>query len=384
MEKYTSASVRQTKTGKWQARLRYKENGKWKNLDRILPDAKGKRDANRMAEDLRREMNEAAAKLPSKTQKTVGEVVLDYLEYQLSLGVIERSTYKHQVNLEKRYIDGYISDIIFDTLDRTSIMNWHAKLSGEGLSQGTIHDAFVLMKKTYNYYIYTGEITKNPFNTVKMPTRAPVRTTHLTDNQMTTFLSACYQEYDEDSPYLIALLLAYYQGLRRGEICGLRWIDIDYDANTLTVSSAIGEAYGGYYSKMPKSKSSNRVIPMMPQMAEALKKRYEAIQPDNSWFVVGDGTRFMNPKRLWKHLNKFFEAYNLVDAYGKPITLHSLRHSFASTGVRSGMDIAVLSAILGHASKALTLDVYSDPSEESKRVGVKRLAQTFKKTDLDL
>ena len=96
--KYTSASVRQTKTGKWQARLRYKEGEKWKNLDKVLPEAKGKREAQRMAEDFRRQMNDVAEKeqIP-EMKRTVDEVVMGYLNRQFATGQLERSTYNTQV-----------------------------------------------------------------------------------------------------------------------------------------------------------------------------------------------------------------------------------------------------------------------------------------------
>ncbi len=75
--------------------------------------------------------------------------------------------------------------------------------------------------------------------------------------------------------------------------------------------------------------------------------------------------------------------YNLRDAYGKHITMHGLRHSLGYAGVRSGMDIAALSRIMGHSRQSTTLNVYSDTSPDAVKVGMEKLSSFFKKRDLD-
>ena len=381
MEKYTAVSVRQLKNGSWQARLKYKENGKWKNLDKVLKGVKGKRDANREAENLRRELNGIPE--PATADKTVDEVCLAYYDYQLSMGQLERSSYNSQLLTYNKRVSPYIGSYSFASLDRTAIIAWHTQLAKEGLSPKYIADCFDLVKKTYNYYMMIGTIVNNPFNQVKKPQYHKARVSHLTTDQAQMFLSAVYQEYDLGDPYLTAYLLAYYAGLRRGEICGLRWRDIDLTTNTISITSAIGYTKDGSYTKAPKTPSSVRRFPIVPQLVEVLKYRYDMIQPEMSWFVVGEETTFMTQNQLTKRFHRFVEAYGLKDAYDKPLILHALRHQFAYTGVRAGVDISSLSAMLGHSNIAMTLNTYSDASEESKALGALRLANAFKKTDLD-
>ena len=383
MEKYTTASVRQLKNGTWQARLRYKDQGKWKTLDKVLKEAKGKREASRMAEDLRRELNEVAEQNPMP-QRTINDVVLGYIDYQYSIGALEQSTYYYQTQTYNRNIKPYLGDYIFNTLDRTAIVKWHTELSNKGLSQHSIYYTYTIIAKVYNYYHDIGEISKNPFKQVKGLSKSKVnRVTHLTDNQMNTFLSAVYQEYDLGDAFLTGFLIAYYAACRRSEICGLRWNDIDFDRGILTVSSAIGDSGGPTYTKVPKNNSSKRTFPIVPQLVEVLKYRYDKEKPDANWFVIGEMTDYMTPARLGKEFHRFAVAYDLKDAYGKIITLHGLRHNFATVGIRSNMDIASLSLMMGHSSRAMTLDTYGDANEQSKVIGAKKLAQTFKKTDLD-
>ena len=381
MEKYTGVSVRQLKNGSWQARLAYKSVGKWKTLDKVLRGAKSKREANKMAEDLRRELN-AQSENDVVAKKTVEQVVRDYLDYQYSTGLLERSTYDNQIYALNKRIAPYIGDYSFETLNRNVIIAWHTKLAAEGLTQASIKIFYRILTKVYNYYEQIGEIKTNPFKQVRAPKSGTPKTTHMTDWQMNTFLSAVYQEYDLGDPILTAIILAYYEGLRRGEISGLRWKMINWDANTITIDTSVGNSSTGFYTKGVKNASSNRQIPMLPQVREVLQARYDKVNPEPNWYVTGD-ENFMTPNHFYKEFKKFVQAYDLRDAYGNYLTPHSLRHNFSSVGVRSGMEIGALSAMLGHASTAMTLDIYYDISDESKRVGMKRLAQTFKKTDLD-
>lgn len=383
--KYTSYQVRQVR-GKWQARLRYKEAGKWKELSKVLPDATGKREAIRMAEDFRRQMNEVAEHeaLPAM-KKTIDEVVLGYINHQFATGLLEKSSYTTQITAYNKNIKPYLGDIIFDTLDRTSIVNWHTALSNRGLTQHSIYYTYTIIAKVFNYYWEIGELTKNPFKQVKGLSKSKVnRVTHLDQKGMEKVVVSMYAEYDLGDAMLSAIALAYYGALRRGEICGLRWNDIDFDRHLITISSAIGVAKGGQYTKGPKNRSSARTFPLIPQLENILKQRYDAVQPKQNWFVVGDEEEFLKVNVLDRKFKAFVEAYDIKDAYGKYITLHALRHNLATVGMRSNMDIASLSLIMGHASRSMTLDTYGDANEQSKQVGAKRLSATFKKeSDLD-
>lgn len=383
-EKYTSASVTKRKKG-WEARLKYVENGKWKTLGRMLPDAKGKKEALKMAEDLRRELNATANKgLPTLGERTVDDVVLAYLEFQNSTGELEDSTYNRQVNNYMRDVSPYLGQYIFETLDRTAVIDWYTKLSSR-LQQASVYNYYQIISKVYNHYMETEEISHNPFNQVKTlrSKKKEVKVTHLTQEQMEKFISSVFQEFEPTDWMYAAMVLAFYAGLRRGELLGLRWHDINWKAHTISVTSAIGKRKGGCYTKAPKNRSSIRTFPMVPQLEECLKIRYDAIQPQSNWFVCGNEEDFIAVSTFSTRAREFYLAYDLVDAYGNVLTTHNLRHNFATVGVRSNMDISALSLMMGHASRAMTLDTYADANEQSKRVGAQRLSETFTQDTLD-
>ena len=383
--RYTTVNVRQLdRKGKpWQARAKYKDvYGKWKETSIMLPDAKGKKDAERLAKAWMDELNAQADLMPNVSKvKTLDETYKEYLKHQLDVGEIERSTYSNSLYSYNKYIKPYLGDYVFALVDRNVLSGWLTKLYQAGLSQNTIHTTYARLKKVYNFFVNNGELLNDPFKGVKIPKKGEPKTTHLTNDQMDNVLSAVYADYDPQDPMYIGIMLAFYAGLRRGEICGLRWRDIDFDTGMITIRSAVGVSEGEGlhdYTKNPKNKSSIRSFPMVPQLQQELKNRKALINPKDSWYVIGEEDKFMRPQQYNRLFSEFVERNGLVDAYGKKIMPHGLRHNFATMGIRAGMDIASLALMMGHASRALTLDVYGDANSDALNLASVKLSESFK------
>ena len=346
----------------------------------VPEEIKSKREAGKWAEKWRAEMNAVADNMPSmEANKTIREVFMEFLDHQLNTGEIEKSTYNNSYYYFREYIDPYLGSYSFATLDRVAIDMWLTKLHNYGLSDNTIHTCYARLKKVYNHFYETGDLIKSPFVGVKTPKKGEPRKSHLTKEQMDTVLAAVYADYEPSDPMYVGILLAFYAGLRRGEILGLRWRDIDFDKGTITVRSAVGVGgQFGAYTKGPKNKSSNRTFPMLPQLQEALEERKRAIEPKDNWFVCGNKEEFIAPQTYSHAFCDFTKRNNLVDAYGKRVVPHALRHNLATVGIRSGMDIASLSLMMGHASRAMTLDTYGDANTDALNVAAVKLGDTFK------
>ncbi len=386
--KYTSASVHQLKNRKgkpWQARLKYKDpTGKWKEISKMLPEAKGKKEAERIAREWQDEMNKTSQIVPSTPSKkrdrqTVQEVCEQYLQFQVAMGIIEKSTARTYSAQSAKRVYPYIGDILFLELDRVAIADWITKLSQEGLSQQYIYLNVSMVSRVYSYYQTIGEIFFNPFKQVKFSKPNSKRKTHLIKEQMDELVTAVHEDYVPEDKMYPAIFLAFYGGLRRQEICALRWNDVDFEGGTLTVSSAIGNMKGGNYTKTPKNNSSFRTFPMIPQLQEVLEEVYLAKQPKREWYVCGDKDNYMHLSTFSGNFSRFVKRHGLEDAYGKHVISHGLRHNLGAVGIRSEMDIASLALMMGHASRSMTLDIYGDANEDAKLVGAQKLSATFQR-----
>lgn len=381
--RYTTAYVRQLENRKgkpWQARLKYKDNnGKWKELTKMLPEAKGKREAMRMANEWMTEQNKLADNsLTIGYEKTVEEIVREYLNKQLETGILEKSTYLTEMKNMERNTFPYIGNIGFTTLDRITIDGWLTKLFNKGYKSGTIRISYSTVAKIYRYYYQVGDILKNPFDGIKAPKISDYRKSHMTQEGSAELLRLIETYEPDDKVYLI-VLLAYYTGMRRGEIVGLRWRNVDLEHSILTIDTAVSQGYNGAYSKNPKTKSSARYFMIVPQLAEALQKAKDKIDPKPNWFVVGNRESFITPIRCSQLFDDFVNKYELKDAYDNKLTLHGLRHNIGYLGIKSGMDIASLSRMMGHSKRSLTLDIYGDSSKSAMEVANEKLAEQFRK-----
>jgi integrase len=381
--RYTSFSVRQVSNRKgkpWQARLNYKDpiTNKYKQLSKYLDNCSGKREAQQLARQWMDQMNnQSDSPIDNEKKETIDEVVAHYIDYQYAIGALETSTRDKQRYSYHKYVSPYLGKYVFKELDRVAIIDWHTHLSALGLAQSTIRYAYAIINKVYDYYVLIEEIEKNPFDTVRVPMKDKVKVSHLTDEQIDNFVKEVYDTYPAGSPGRTGFLIALYSGLRRGEICGLRWRDVDFEMNRLTVSSAIGMKDGGCYTKQPKNAASARTFPMIPQLVEVLKEAYRVNNPEASDFVVSYDGDYLNPCSFSNAFMRFCEKKGLTDAYGKRLHLHALRHNFATIGMRASVDVGALSAMLGHMRKTTTLDIYGDVNEDSKKVATEKITDIF-------
>lgn len=154
-------------------------------------------------------------------------------------------------------------------------------------------------------------------------------------------------------------------GLRRGELLALRWIDVDLDGGTLAVKQSLEETpRGGLRFKEPKSARGRRTVSLSPSVVEVLKERRKDQLEHRLRLGMGkppaDALVFTtfegNPRRPDNVSRDFCEAMRRI---GLPhISLHSLRHTHASMLLKAGEDVLTISRRLGHASAAITLNVY--------------------------
>ena len=169
----------------------------------------------------------------------------------------------------------------------------------------------------------------------------------------------------EGTPTYILIFTALYSGLRRGELLGLRWCDVDLLMATISVTQSLQRLYGGEFSiREPKSPRSRRLVPMPPSLAILLRQHREQqeqqrillgsiLEEADLVFAHPDGSP-LDPSTVSHTFGKIARKAGLSN-----IRFHDLRHAHASLMLRTGADPKVISERLGHSSIAITMDIYA-------------------------
>ena len=170
----------------------------------------------------------------------------------------------------------------------------------------------------------------------------------------------------------LGVLISLYTGLRIGEVCALKWSDIDFEKKYIKVNHTLQRVYVNkretkvLYDR-PKTKKSIRKIPMAKVLYEKLKeisKNY-----DNEAFVLtGSTKRYYEPLGYRYIYRKILEKCDIE--YKR---YHQLRHTFATRCIKVGMDVKSLSEVLGHANVSITLNIYVHSSFETKNKFINKL-----------
>lgn len=239
--------------------------------------------------------------------------------------------------------------------------------SEEGLSAKMVTDILSIIKssvlwcKAEGYYV--------PCETVKLKVKKEIREmrvlgTHEQKRLQNVLLSNMNQ-------YKLGVLVALYTGLRIGEVCGLRWEDIDLQEQVLHVRRAVQRIknFSGKGKKTkilisPPKRNSIRDIPLPNYLLMYLEK-YESIPDD---YLLTGKQKYAEPRLLQYHFKRFITESQIEDA-----NFHALRHTFATRCVEAGFDVKSLSEILGHADVNITLNRYVHSSYRLKKDNMNKL-----------
>ena len=241
-----------------------------------------------------------------------------------------------------------------------------SKLS-DGLSAKYVADMIVILKSLVKYAAKVYHCT-NPIADVELPRVEKHEMKLFSKEQIKTLKAALLNHLNLAT---LGILLCLYTGIRIGELCALRWSDIDLVERTISISKTcqrIRNSANGTTSVVitsPKSRSSVRTIPI-PNFLVKLLKGYEP--SDRSAFLLSGSNAIIEPRTMQYRFQSILHKAELPS-----INYHSLRHIFATSCIEIGFDVKTLSEILGHGSVEITLNRYVHSSMERKRACMDRL-----------
>ena len=293
------------------------------------------------------------------------------------------STYKRYCRMLETRLLPYFGHFYINKIKPTDIMKFYDLLEKDTqlvrkkgnngsktkkpLSGKTILEHHRLLRAMLHKAVYWQLIVTNPAERVQPPkARKPKRKSY-DDEQTKILLENLELLSSEDIKYKVAIILTVFTGVRLGELMGLEWQDVDFKNGIISINrSSQYLADMGVFTKVPKTESSIREI-AIPEFIISLLEEYKLWYEEQKsiygelWansdrlFVQADG-KPMHPSTI----SKWFVKY--VGQIGLPvINFHGLRHTNASLLVAQNIDIAVISARLGHAQISTTLDFYVHP-----------------------
>ncbi len=239
-----------------------------------------------------------------------------------------------------------------------------------GLSNKTVSDILVLVKRSFEYAIDNGQRVNCKANKICVKSTLPEMRVFSKEeqNRLQTYLTT-----NMDS-VKFGILISLYTGIRIGELCALKWEQLDLTNQMLAVRKTmirIQNVSGDKSSRTklvvsePKSKCSIRDIPI-PSFITALAPQF--INSSSSFVLTGDIDKAIEPRTLQYRFHKYIKECGIDDA-----NFHALRHTFATRCVEVGFEIKSLSEVLGHSNVNITLNRYVHPSMELKRTNMQKL-----------
>jgi integrase len=307
---------------------------------------------------------------PSKL--TVAEHVRLRFEHWKATGVVSPGTAQRYEQLIEMHIVPHLGGRLLQKLNTRDIEAWHTALrvggrigrggrpDGEsGLSPRTIGHAHKILSKALREGVRHELVLRNVCTTQPVPKVTADEMKILTPEQVAEFPALV-----EGHPITAIAVVALFTGLRRGELLALRWGNVDLDEEVIHVRESLEETKAGLRFKPPKSKAGTRSV-TLPAIAtdtliahrkRLLEHRLQLglgkLSDKDLVFPAWDGSPQRPPV--------FGMAWNrLARERGLAVTFHGLRHTHASMLIDHGVDVVTISKRLGHASPAITLQVYA-------------------------
>ncbi len=236
------------------------------------------------------------------------------------------------------------------------------------LSNKTTKDTVVILKCILKYAEL--KYDKNyKLNLISSPTIYKKEITIFSEKEKRRIEKKCLKS---DNIKAIGIIISMYTGLRIGEVCALKWNDINFEDRVLNVTHTLQRVYVSKNNTKviyttPKTQHSMRKIPLNNNLYVVLKN-YSKLYPNDAFILSGDRNKWVEPIAFRYTYTKLLKLAKVK--YKK---YHTLRHTFATKCINVGMDVKSLSEILGHANVTITLNTYVHSSFATKNKYINRL-----------
>lgn len=295
----------------------------------------------------------------SSGRVTVKEIFTEWLS-AVKLKVKDSTYANYQMKADKHILPAFGS-VTYDKLSAAMVHRFIRDKMQDGLSPKYVSDIIIVFKsmskfaaREYGYH--------NPLNNVILPKSQKKEMQLFSYSQQNLLCKFLLNNLDNTK---LCVLLSLYTGIRIGEVCALKWSDIDWEKSILTVrrtvqriSSKNEKGATKLLLDSPKSMNSLRSIPIPAFLLKLLKK----MKGNPTAYVLSGTEKIIEPRTMQYRYQAILKKAQLPS-----IRFHSLRHMFATNCIALGFDVKTLSELLGHSSVQTTLNRYVHSSMDRKR-----------------
>ena len=365
-------NIRKRSDGRWEGRYTAGYNpttGK-----RIIKNVLGKTQAE-VREKLRRTIEETCGLDVARAgEYTTGQWLEVWFNDYAMLKVRPSSHQTYRGYLD-HHIKPYIGNIPLTKLSSLDLQRLYKKLLSDGrvdrieskkqpkgLSAKTVRNIHQIISSALKLAVEQKLIAHNPADGCALPKVEHKEMQTLPGEQLTSFLREA-----KDSGVFALYYIDLTTGLRRGELLGLKWSDIDLEKGDLRVQRQIGRIDGKIIEMPLKTKNAYRTLPLSADAIDVLMQQRRKTS-NSEWVFPSPTGGPMSPDSVLHMLHRVLKRAGLPK-----VRFHDLRHTFATLALQNGVDVKTVSGMLGHFSAGFTLDTYAHVTTSAKREAAKTM-----------
>lgn len=304
-------------------------------------------------------------------EKTINQITEEWKEEKKKY--VKKSTYAAYQLLIQNHIKPYFGDLyeaneekvqqfVFDKLDA-------------GLSEKTIRDIIIVLKMILKFGIKNGYLEYIQID-AKFPSKQEKKDLDvLSKADQKKFMEHLRNNFTFKN---LGIFICLSTGMRIGEICGLRWCDVDTVEGVIKVRHTLQRIYiiegetrhTELLLDTPKTANSVRDIPMSSELLKMLKSLNKVV--NENYYVISNDIKPIEPRTYRNYYKKLCKQLDIPE-----LKFHGLRHSFATRCIESKADYKTVSVLLGHSNISTTLNLYVHPNKEQKKKTIDKMLRSL-------
>lgn len=304
-------------------------------------------------------------------EKTINQITEEWKEEKKKY--VKKSTYAAYQLLIQNHIKPYFGDLY--EVNEEKVQQFVFDKLDAGLSEKTIRDIIIVLKMILKFGIKNGYLEYIQID-AKFPSKQEKKGLDvLSKADQKKFMEHLRNNFTFKN---LGIFICLSTGMRIGEICGLRWCDVDTVEGVIKVRHTLQRIYiiegetrhTELLLDTPKTANSVRDIPMSSELLKMLKSLNKVV--NENYYVISNDIKPIEPRTYRNYYKKLCKQLDIPE-----LKFHGLRHSFATRCIESKADYKTVSVLLGHSNISTTLNLYVHPNKEQKKKTIDKMLRSL-------